>query len=46
MLTTGWPIYFTSGCWLYFCDQLRELFNAEITRFRDAWDLPMPPLAG
>src|SRR5699024_2969854 len=18
MLTTGWPIYFTSGCWLYF----------------------------
>ncbi len=28
-----------------FCDQLRELFNAEITRFRHAWDLP-PPLAG
>ncbi len=39
MLTTGWPIFHQ---WLLavFCDQLRELFNAEITRFRDAWDLP------
>jgi potassium-transporting ATPase ATP-binding subunit len=29
-----------------FCDQLRELFNAEITRFRHAWDLPGRRLRG
>lgn len=40
MLTTGLLDIFHQRLLAVFCDQLRELFNAEITRFRHAWDLP------
>ncbi len=40
MLTDRLADIFHQWLLAVFCDQLRELFNAEITRFRYAWDLP------